>query len=272
MLDAMISKIKTLPPLPKSFHEINAVCSHEDPNVNELARVIEKDPMLVANLLKIANSPLYCFTHEIKTVLQAVSLFGMTATRSFCTSISAKQLLKIDIEPYGVTPEEFAAISNSQGALANAWYSKINLPKKDLLFLCALMQEVGKIFIADEVVRNNETTQFKSEIEMCMSVEQVEKSFTNVVTAEVTAAIFEHWKFDEEMVDAIRLSRNPVNSGIKNQEAIALFVIRKALPVNAPFSERSVNVALNVLERTDLDVNIFKNTLLEIKAASPWND
>lgn len=270
MLESMISKIKTIPPLPKSFHEINTVCNSEDPNVNDLAKVIQKDPMLVANLLKIANSPLYCFNHEIKNVLQAVSLFGMTTTRSFCTSICAKQLLSIDIEPYGVSPDEFANISNAQGALANNWYSKINLPKRDLLFLCALMQEVGKIFIADEIVKNNETTQFKSEIEMCSSVEQVEKSFTNVVTAEVTAAIFEHWKFDENMVEAIKLSRNPINSGTKNQEAIALFVIRKTLPINAPFSQRSINVALSVLEKTDFDVDIFKNSLENVMAVSKW--
>ncbi len=272
MLENMISKIKTLPPLPKSFHEINEVCNSKDPNVNALARVIEKDPMLVANLLKLANSPLYNFRHEVKNVLQAVSLFGMTATRAFCTSISAKQLLKIDIEPYGVTPEEFADISNAQGALANAWYQKINIAKKDVLFLCALMQEVGKIFIADEVVKNNEVIQFKSEIETAFAIEQVEKSYADVVTAEVTAAIFEHWKFDEELVNAIKLSRNPIRAGVDNQEAIALFIIRKALPVNSPFSERSIKIALAMLEKTNFNVNVFKSALEDVKATSQWKD
>lgn len=263
MLDSIIEKIKTLPPLPKSFHEINAVCNSDDPNVNALAKVIEKDPMLVANLLKIANSPLYSFNHEIKNVLQAVSLFGMTTTRTFCTSISAKKLLNIDIEPYGVSPDEFANISNMQGALANNWYSSIDIGKKDFVFLCALMQDVGKIFIADEVVKNNETTQFKSEIETAFNIDQVEQSFTDITTPEVTAAIFEHWKFDEKMVEAIRLSKNPLQSG--NQEAIALFIIRKAVPINSPLTEKSINVALSILEKTDFNMDTFKKAIDKTK-------
>lgn len=264
MLDDMVQKIKTLPPLPKSFHEINALCASEDANVASLAKVIEKDPMLVANLLKIANSPLYGFSKEIKTLLQAVSLFGMSTTKTFCTQISAKKLLKIDIEPYGVTPEEFAKISNLQGLLASFWYEKENPEKKQMLFLTALMQEVGKIFIADEIVKNNEITQFKSEISTAFSIEQVEKSFTGTITSEVTTAIFEHWEFDEQMVEALRQSYSPLQQNIQNKEAIALFIIRKAIPLNSPLSQRSINTAISVLQRTSFNEENFTQAIEKV--------
>ena len=41
--------------------EIGLICNNPDSSVNELSRVIEEDPMLVANLLKVAKSPLYSF-------------------------------------------------------------------------------------------------------------------------------------------------------------------------------------------------------------------
>lgn len=265
MQDSIINKVKSLPPLPKSIQEINAICNGDDPNVAALSKAVEKDPMLVANLLKTANSPLYSLRREVKSVLQAISLFGMTTTRALCMSISAKQLLKIDIEPYGVTPEEFADISNMQGAFANRWYAKINLPRKDFIFLCALLQEVGKIIIADEIVKNNEIAQFKSEIGMAFSIEQVEKTFVDVTTAEVTAEIFDHWGFDTETVEAIRLSADPINQGIENTDAIALHVIRKLIPINSPLSERSINVATSILEKTDFNVDAFKSAIEAIK-------
>lgn len=265
MQESIIAKVKSLPPLPKSIHEINAICNGDDPNVGALAKAVEKDPMLVANLLKTANSPLYNLRREVKSVIQAVSLFGMTTTRALCMSISAKQLLKIDIEPYGVTPDEFADISNMQGGFANRWYSKINLARKDFIFLCALLQEVGKIIIADEVVKNNEITQFKSEIATTFNIEQVEKSFTDITTAEVTAEIFDHWGFDEDTVEAIRLSADPINSGIDNEDAIALNVIRKLIPINSPLSERSINIATTILEKTSFDDQAFKSTIEDIK-------
>ena len=98
MLENITERIKTLPPLPKSFHEINAICADTNGTINQLAKIIETDPMLVANLLKVANSPLYSFRREIRSVLQAISLFGMSTTRALTTDISIKKLLNVDIE------------------------------------------------------------------------------------------------------------------------------------------------------------------------------
>lgn len=261
MLEQITSKIKTLPPLPNSFHEINAIYNSDDPNINHLAKVIEKDPMLVADLLKTANSPLYNLRREVKSVLQAVTLFGLSMTRALCVSVSAKTLLKIDIEPYGITPEEFGRISNLQGALAYNWYMKINPARKDFLFLCALLQEVGKIFIADEIVINNETTQFKSEISTAFNIEAVERSYASVTSTEISSAVFNHWGFDKDMVDIVKLSQNPFTQEPSHPDAMALYLIRKAIPINSPLSERSINTALTLAEQSDFDTQIFKSAI-----------
>ncbi len=265
MKESIAQKIKALPPLPESIQEINKIYNSNDPSIPDLAKIIEKDPMLTANMLKTANSPLYNLRREVKSVLQAVSLFGLTTTRALCISISAKQLLKVDTEPYGVTPEDFANISNMQGAFANKWYGKINMPRRDFIFLCALLQEVGKIIIADEILKGTELHQFKSEIAISFNTDQVEKSFVDICTAEVTSAIFDHWNFDLEMVEAIKLSVDPINQQIENEDAIALYLIRKLFPINSPLSDRSLNVALKLLEKTKFDADIFKNTAEAMK-------
>lgn len=266
MLDGIVEKIKTLPPLPESFHQISAICADENGTIDQLAKAIEKDPMLVANILKVANSPLYGFRREIKSVLQAVSLFGMSTTRSLATDISVKKLLKVDIEPYGVIPEDFVEISNIQGALATAWYKKVNPKKLEILFLCALLQETGKILIADEVVKNDETMQFKSEIDMAYNIAQVERSYVSATTAMITAAIFDHWGFDKTMVEAIKYSDNPAlaeDANIK-EYATALNIIRTAVPINAPLSERSVTVALSLIKDAGYNEDAFAEAIEKI--------
>ena len=265
MLDGIVDKIKTLPPLPESFHKINEICASPDGTIEKLAKVIEKDPMLVANILKAANSPLYGLK-EIKSVLQAISLFGMTMTRALATDISIKKLLKVDIEPYGVLPEDFVEISNIQGALASKWYRKVNPKKVDTLFLCALMQETGKILIADEIVKNDETTQFKSEIELAYNISQVERSYVGTTTAMVTSAIFEHWGFDKIMVNSIKYSDNPSSAedATIKEYATALNIIRTAVPINAPLSERSVTIALNLISESNYDDAVFAEAIEKI--------
>lgn len=258
MLENITERIKTLPPLPKSFHEINAICNDENGTIEQLAKVIEKDPMLVANLLKVANSPLYSFRREIKSVLQAVSLFGMSTTRALTTDISIKKLLSVDIEPYGVTPEDFVKISATQSALMREWYSKIDRRKLDVLFLAALLQETGKILIADEIVKNDEVTQFKSEIEVATNIAEVEKMYVGTTTSKIAAKIFEHWGFDETMVDAINFADSVESAPEEIKEySLALKIVKTAVPINSPLSERSVNIALSIIQKEGLNSETF---------------
>ncbi|NOX14615.1 MAG: HDOD domain-containing protein [Epsilonproteobacteria bacterium] len=265
MIEDIVSKIRSLPPLPKSFAEVNSICQNPSSGISDLAKVIETDPMLVANLLKIANSPLYSFQREIKSVLQAISLFGMSTTRSLITSISVKKLLNVDMEPYGVSPEEFVNISFIQSTLVQKWYRKVDAKKVDDLFLAALLQDTGKILIADEVVRNNETYQFKSEIEVAIDITAVEKMYVESTTAEVTSEIFEHWGFDEKMVNMIKFSDNYDDAEELKDYALALRILKTAVPINSPLSERSINKAIAILEKENMDTELFLNAVQEIQ-------
>ena len=266
MLKEIAERIKALPPLPKSFHQMSLICKDPNASISDLARVIEEDPMLVANLLKVANSPLYGFRREIKSVTQAVSLFGMSTTRSLVTDMSIKKLLQVDMAPYGVTPEEFATVSRLQSMLMLQWYSKIDASKTDFLFLAALMQETGKILIADEIVQNNETFQFRSEIENSNNIADVERIFAGTTSSEVAALIFKHWKFEEKIVQAIAYSDTlgTIPEEIRPY-AFALKVVKTAIPLNAPLSERSVNLALNLLEKENMNKEFFLEVIGKLK-------
>ncbi len=266
MLKEIAERIKSLPPLSKTFHKIASVCNNLNASVSDLAKVIEEDPMLVANLLKVANSPLYSFRREIKSVLQATSLFGMSTTRSLVTDMSIKKLLKVDMEPYNVTPELFAQISGWQSALMMQWYKHIDARKLEVLFLAALLQETGKILIADEVVKNDEVFHFKGELENNANIANVEKMFVGISSAEVTALIFEHWRFDALLVDAIRFSDDyEASSEATRPYAFALKVVKAAIPVNAPFSERSLAIALHYLQKENVDDKAFIDAFETLK-------
>ncbi len=66
---SIIESIKVLPPLSSTITEINRICADKNSTIADMAKVIENDPMIVANILKIANSPLYGFGREIKNVI-----------------------------------------------------------------------------------------------------------------------------------------------------------------------------------------------------------
>ena len=144
MKRSILNSIKSLPPLSKTITDINKVCNDPNSSIDSLVKVVKHDPMLIANILKAANSPLYGFSEEIRGASQAVSLFGMSATRSIALSNSLRNLLNVDMQPYGVTPEKFAEISEMQSILMKRWYGRIDREKAEKLHLASFLQETGK--------------------------------------------------------------------------------------------------------------------------------
>jgi HD-like signal output (HDOD) protein len=245
MNHAILESIKSLPPLPKTIIEIQRIYANPESSIADLVKVIEEDPMIIANLLKAANSPLYSFKKDILNVAQAVALFGMNMTRSIVLGNTVRKLLNVDMEPYATSSEKFAEISSKQAALIHNWYKKVDRQKADKLFLAAMLQETGKILIASYIIQRDETMTFRSEIEMTYNISVVEKSYAGETTATITAAIFEHWGFDSDFVDMIRYSDDPSSAPDDIKEyATALNIVKTIIPINDPLGEIPINIGL----------------------------
>ncbi|WP_457744874.1 HDOD domain-containing protein [Sulfurimonas sp.] len=265
MKSSIIESIKSLPPLSKTIMDINRVYSDEEAGVGELAKVIANDPMIVANLLKNANSPLYGFGKEIKNVAQAVSLFGMSMTRSIALGNSVRKLLNVDMQPYGITSDKFAETSAMQATLMLKWYSKVNRQKADDLYLAAFLQETGKILIASDVIQEDEDMAFKSDVAMSNNLAQLEKSYVDVSSAEVTAEVFSHWGFEKEFVEMIKYADNPAAAPDEIVEySTALHIVKTILPVNKPFSDQAINFGLRKARDAGYDYELLEDVIDEM--------
>jgi len=254
MKNSMINSIKSLPPLPKTVIDMQRVCNDPNSSISDLVKTVDHDPMIVANLLKAANSPLYSLRREITSVAQAVSLFGMSMTRSIGLGNSVRKLLNVDMEPYGISSERFAEISSMQAVLAHKWYSQIDRVKADKLFLAAFLQETGKIVIASDIIQEDVVTNFKSDIEVAIDISSVERSYVEATTAEVAAAIFTHWNFDREFVLMIEHSDAPEKAPDEIKElSMVLSIIKTIMPINNSLSERAIIQGLKKAESAGLN-------------------
>lgn len=262
MKSSIIESINSLPPLSKTISDVNAIYANKDSSLADMAKAVESDPMIIANILKIANSPLYGFGKEIQSVFQAVNLFGMAMTRSIVIGNSVKNLLNVDMQPYGISSERFAEISSLQAALTINWYNKIDKDKAAKLYLAAFLQETGKIIIASDIIQEDETTSFYSEVELSNNLAQVEKSYVDVSSAEVTAKVFKHWGFDKEFIDMIKYADNPKSAPESVKEySTALNIIKTVLPINKPLAEVAINFGLKKASDAGYDKELLKDAV-----------
>jgi HD-like signal output (HDOD) protein len=262
---SIIDSIKSLPPLSSTILEINRIYGDENSTIKDMAKAIESDPMIIANMLKIANSPLYGFGKEIKNANQAVSLFGMNMTRAIALGNSVKKLLNVDMQPYKITSEEFAQISLLQAALIFGWYKKIDRQKAEDLYLAAFLQETGKILIASEIIRDDEAVSFASEIENSNNIAIVEKAYFDATSGEVTALVFKHWGFDSDFIEMIQYSDNPLVAPESIREfSTALNIVKTIVSINKPFSEVSINFGLKKASDAGYNVTLLEEAIAKI--------
>jgi serine phosphatase RsbU (regulator of sigma subunit)/HD-like signal output (HDOD) protein len=85
-----------LPAPPQAALEILQACASPDVNTRALAEIASRDPVLTAELLRMANSAFFGVSREVTTVARAVMILGHRALRNLVLCISMQKAVRTD--------------------------------------------------------------------------------------------------------------------------------------------------------------------------------
>jgi HD-like signal output (HDOD) protein len=266
MTEEILKKIKQLPPLPESAMQIEEVYQNPDSSFNDMVKILEKDPLLTAGILKAANSPLYGFSREINAISQAVSLFGMGTVRGFALASIVKKSFALDLSPYGISNDMFSALSKKQHGLMTAWCIRKENKLLGILSPAAFLVEIGKVLIAQQIMSDGKEKEFQTALKELGDVEAAERQVVGVDTPEVSGTIFSQWKFEEGLVDVIKNCQNPEKALEEDQRAASiLHVVRIAVPINGVITDDSIQAAKELISKYSLDLESFDTAVENAK-------
>lgn len=263
MTEAILKKIKQLPPLPESAMQIEAVYQNPDSTFNDMVKILEKDPLLTADILKAANSPLYGFSREINAISQAVGLFGMGTVRGFALASIVKKSFSLDLSPYGISNDMFSALSKKQHGLVTAWCLRKENKLMGVLSPAAFLVEIGKVLIAQQIIADGKQEEFRDALKELQNVEEAEREIVGVDTPEVSASIFTQWRFETSLIDVIAHCENPEAAKDEDTKRAAeiLHVVRVTVPINGVVTDASIAAAKELVEKYGLDLESFEKAL-----------
>ncbi len=270
--DTILEKVKAFPPLDDTVTKVMAICNDDNGSVGELAKVVQSDPMTMANILKAANSPLYGFSREIKSVSQAVSIFGMDTVKGFAFSSFLQKKMDLNLTPYGVKAEDFAGITEKQNAFAVKWFQK-KRSMLDTLALTSFLMEMGKIVLANILIEEGKGEEFKALADKTTSLlelEALEKQVFGISNEEVTAIIFKEWNFEDTMCDAIKYLNHPEKASEEAKPyAQALQVIKTLISTKTFDATAQIEQTIALAEKYNLNIEAFHETLALHTGAVP---
>jgi putative nucleotidyltransferase with HDIG domain len=131
-----------LPPLPAVAVKVLRLLSNSDIGMKELGECIRSDPAFSSELLTLANSALFGFRAEIKTVLQAIVLLGSQRVKALALVIGMKGYLA-DARRM---PVLLASWRHSLAcALIAEELATAAMADKDFAYLAGLLHDVGRL-------------------------------------------------------------------------------------------------------------------------------
>lgn len=219
----------------------------EDPNsgANEVADVVASDPVIAAQVLRLANSAFFGLPRKVTQLRDAVSLIGFTTIRALVLQASSMR----DSVPAGV-PLDRSAVQKHALATAQVARSIAGTSRAADSFLAGLLMDVGLIVLATarpETVTNL-ITQSQAESLPLHIVEERELGFTH---AAVGATLLGLWGMPYSVLDAVAHHHDSPN-------LTGDLSVREAL-----FLSRDANQTLGVADPYDRPGSLIPDDLLQ---------
>ena len=268
MKKELIEAVDLVPMLPKSIEAISAVYNDHEASILDMVKALENDGTIVANILKLANSPLYGFSRTIKDVNQAVSLFGKTNIRSFALNLAAVECVPIKLDAYGISVDEYMKITTVQNALAHKWLAKEDNQALSNLSSVTFLVEIGKIIISAYLNDTHQADAFSEMLKKSGDISATELAFCGSRASDVSATLFNKWNFDADVVHLTRYASTPddaLDIDIKKQ-AQYLHVIRTVVNPQGMITEQSREAANDLLEEYAIATVFFDDAVEKIQA------
>ncbi|MBT5935093.1 HDOD domain-containing protein [Sulfurimonas sp.] len=250
--ESMIKNIDDMPPLSdiaKVMQSLYAFGS-ENVDIKKLVRMIESDVMLMANILKMINSPYYGFKNRISSVSQAVILFGVTKIYALVIHFAMSNQLKADTDIYGFNNAQFNEMCILQSSLMMQWYAKVDLRDTHVLTALALIMESGKLIVSKELNASDYLEVYREGFLACTNIQEFEEEFLATTSYYLSALLFEHWHLEPIYTEILKeldgkTYKDDVEqtSTVVKQYANAIDVIRTAINLKEVLTEESIKKA-----------------------------
>lgn len=209
-MSTIYEEIESLPPLPETVIEVNKFKLKKDKEIEELTKILEKDPLVVSNVIKVANSAMFGFRHPIETFSRAVQMLGMNMTISLTLSIHINNHINLDVNCYGLSKDKFINKINTTASIVKLWASKADRRLTDTIVLPSLIMEIGKFVISNYLTKLNKSDEFFEYLKT-HTITETELHFLGETSYSISAKVFKHWKLSSNLINAIEFMDTPEN-------------------------------------------------------------
>ncbi|HED5162487.1 TPA: cheVAW transcriptional regulator CheP [Campylobacter jejuni] len=211
MNELLLKSVEVLPPLPDTVSKLRKYVSEANSNIEtmKVAEIISSDPLMMAKLLQLANSPYYGFTREITTINQVIILLGVGNIINIVMADSIRDNFKIDVSPYGLNTQNFLKTCNEEATFIANWLNDEDKKLSHLLVPCAMLLRLGIVIFSNFLIQNHKDKDFLAFLNKSENLALAENEFLGVDHISFLGFLLHRWNFDDVLIESICFVRTP---------------------------------------------------------------
>ena len=187
----IIAKAENIPTLPTIAQElIKLTRNASQAAIGQVTSKIKMDQGITSKVIKLVNSPFYGVRKEIASIDRATMLLGFSSVKNIALAISLDQYYQKPFNMYKTTGQAMWQHAYNV-ALISSEIGKYLQQDCDALYMAGLMHDIGKVVMADFLVKEVEDVQDEREQLGCSH-------------AEIAAVIMNKWSVAPAVVDAVK--------------------------------------------------------------------
>lgn len=203
-IDSLLAEPKLLPQIPEVMRDLIQTFNEKDPDLLKISKLINKDPVISAKLLRLANSAKFGSSRQIGTVNEAAVRLGLAMVRNMVLACGLTE--SVTAVP-GIDLKHFWGCVFNVAELARRLAVKKGM-KGDEVFTCALLYDLGRLVMHVGLPEN--TVHHIHDLELHKGRAKAEELVVGFNYAQVGAAMARYWKFPETISNAVEYHYNPM--------------------------------------------------------------
>lgn len=217
----LISRINELPRIESVLQELLEMVNRDQIDFGELAHKMSMDQVLLARVLRMANSAQFGGIKGVSNINDAIVRIGVGAIRNLISSsilaTTFPKLETLNIKDYWATTFEIATIASTIA-------KDIKMDPNEA-FTTGVLHNIGELMIhALEPTKAVEISQRVADGERASKVQQ---EILGTDAQQLGAALAESWKFPNQLVDAIANVNHPAKATESKRLACVLYLARE---------------------------------------------